>query len=123
MMNLKAFNVLLAQAGQAAAPAAETAGQAQAPNPTGEMIKMIGMLAIFGLMMYFMIFRPQQKKQKDHDSMLKALKEGDKVMTTSGILGVVISIKERSVTLRSADTKMEVVKSAIAEVLNDSSKS
>ena len=49
-------------------------------------------------------------------AMLKAIRGGDKVMTSSGIIGVVITVKEKSVTLRSADSKFEVAKSAIAEI-------
>src|SRR3954452_18988551 len=87
-----------------------------APNPTGEMIKMVGMIALFGVMMYLLMIRPQQKKAREHDTLLKTLRAGDKVVTTSGILGVVLSIRDKSVSLRSADTKLEVLKSAIAEV-------
>lgn len=80
------------------------------------MIKMVGMIALFGVMMYLLMIRPQQKKAREHDTMMKGLRAGDKVVTTSGILGVVLSIKDRSVSLRSADTKLEVLKSAIAEI-------
>ena len=48
--------------------------------------------------------------------MLKALRAGDKIVTTSGIIGVVLSIKDKSVSIRSADTKLEILKSAVAEV-------
>jgi preprotein translocase subunit YajC len=90
--------------------------QAMAPNPTGEMIKLVGMVALFGVMMYMLMIRPQQKKAREHDTMMKAIRAGDKVVTTSGIMGVVLSIKDKSVSIRSADTKLEVLKSAIAEV-------
>ena len=90
--------------------------QQTAPNPTGEMIKLVLMVAIFGVMMYFLMIRPQQTKAREHDSLMKGLKAGDKVVTTSGIIGVVLSIRDKSVSLRSADTKLEVLKSAIAEV-------
>jgi len=90
--------------------------QPMAPNPTGEMIKMVGMIALFGVMMYLLMIRPQQKKAKEHDTLMKGLRPGDKVVTTSGILGVVLSIKDKTVSLRSADTKLEVLKSAIADV-------
>ena len=55
--------------------------------------------------------------------MLKALRAGDKIVTTSGIIGVVLSIKDRSVSLRSADTKLEILKSAVAEVTERSGES
>ena len=70
------------------------------------------MIVIF----YFVLIRPQQKKAKEHQQLLKTVKAGDKVLTSGGILGVIITVKEKTVTLRSADTKLEVTKSAIAEI-------
>lgn len=65
---------------------------------------------------YFAILRPQQKRQKKHDTLMKSVKAGDKVTTTSGIIGIVVTVKERSVSIRSADTKLEVLKTAISEI-------
>ena len=87
-------------------------GAAGGPSP---MVTLIPFALIF-VIMYFMVIRPQQKKAREHDTLMKGLRAGDKVVTTSGILGVVLSIKDRSVSIRSADTKLEVLKSAIAEV-------
>jgi preprotein translocase subunit YajC len=77
-----------------------------------QMFPFVLMIVVF----YFILIRPQQKKAKQHQELLKQIKAGDKVVTTSGIIGTVISVKERSVSLRSADTKLEVLKSAVAEV-------
>ena len=65
---------------------------------------------------YFAILRPQQKRQKQHDLLMKSIKAGDRVTTTSGIIGTVVTVKDKSVSLRSADTKLEVLKSAISEI-------
>ena len=65
---------------------------------------------------YFAILRPQQKRQKQHDQLMKTIKAGDKVTTSSGIIGIVVTVKDKSVSLRSADTKLEVLKSAISEI-------
>ncbi|MBK7999580.1 MAG: preprotein translocase subunit YajC [Verrucomicrobia bacterium] len=65
---------------------------------------------------YFAILRPQQKRQKAHDTMMKSIKAGDKVTTSGGIIGIVITVKDRSVSIRSADTKLEVLKTAISEI-------
>jgi preprotein translocase subunit YajC len=92
------------------------AQQQTIPNPTGEMVKMLGLMGFMALAMYFLMFRPQQKKAREHTEMLKTIKNGDRIVTTSGILGTIIGIKEKSVSLRSADTKLEVLKSSIAEV-------
>ena len=85
-------------------------------DPRAGMAQTLGLMVFMGLAMYFLMFRPQQKKAREHAALLKTLKNGDRIVTTSGILGTVIGIKDKSVSLRSADTKLEVLKSSIAEV-------
>ncbi len=87
------------------------------PDPKAQMLQMVGLLVLMGVMFYFAIFRPQQKKAKEHETLMKALKAGDKVVTNSGILGIVVSIKDKTVTLRSADAKFEILKGSISEVV------
>ncbi len=87
-----------------------------APNPKGETIKMVGMMTLLAGSFYFILLRPQQRKAKDHAEVLKTLKPGDKVLTSGGILGVIVTVKEKSVSLRSADSKFEVLKSAISDI-------
>jgi preprotein translocase subunit YajC len=67
---------------------------------------------------YLMMIRPQQKKQKVWAQMLSELKAGDKITTTGGVRGTIISLKDDALILRVAPDgiKMEVVKSAIASV-------
>jgi preprotein translocase subunit YajC len=103
-MTLNGLNVLLADQ------------QVLEPNPAGQQIKFVVMMAAFAAIMWFLMIAPQRKKAKEQDLMLKGLHSGDKIVTTSGIIGVILSIKDKSVSLRSADTKLEVLKSAIAEV-------
>ena len=67
--------------------------------------------------MYFILFRPQQQQRTRHATLLKNLKSGDKVVTASGIVGVVITVKDKTVSLRSADAKMEITKSSVAEII------
>ncbi len=78
----------------------------------------VNMFPLFLLLFafYFAILRPQQKRQKAHDVLMKSVKAGDKVTTSGGIIGVVVTVKDRSVSIRSADTKLEVLKSAISEI-------
>lgn len=90
-------------------------GQASTPIYM-QMIPFVLMIVVF----YFILIRPQQKKAKQHQELLKQIKPGDKVITSSGIIGTVITVKERSISLRSADTKLEVLKSAISEVTDRS---
>ncbi len=68
------------------------------------------------VVMYLMVIMPQQKKAKQHAALLKALKPGDKIVTNSGIVGVVVGLRDHYVTIRSEDTKLELLKSAIQEV-------
>ena len=92
--------------------AAETVEGAPQVNPLVQFMPIILMFVIF----YFLLIRPQQKKQKDLQAMITNLKKGDKVVTTGGILGVVSSLQDDYVviTVGESDTKLEVLKSAIA---------
>jgi len=77
---------------------------------------MIPLLLVM-VFLYFAMIAPQRKRAKQHEEMLKTLKSGDRVSTTSGIVGVIVSVKDRSVSLRSDDSKLEVLKTAISEVI------
>jgi preprotein translocase subunit YajC len=105
-MDLNGVQTFLAQAAPAGA----------VPDPRAQMIQTVGLFALMGVMLYFVMIRPQQKKAKEQAELLKGVKPGDKVMTSSGIVGVVVTVKDKTFTLRSADTKLELVKSAISEI-------
>ncbi len=92
------------------------ADAAPAGNTT-DMLRTLGPLGIMIFVFYFLLIRPQQKKAKEHENLLKTLKAGDKVSTTSGIIGVIVSVKDKSVTLRSSDAKFELLKSAVTEII------
>ncbi len=67
---------------------------------------------------YVFLIRPQKQKDKEHQEMLKALAKNDEVVTTGGIHGTVVNIKDKTVTLRIDDNaRMEVEKSCIAQIL------
>lgn len=108
-MSLTGWNIILAQA-----PAA--AGGAQPLSPTGQMVQMVGYLALMGIVFYMLLIRPQSKKAKEHAAMLKTMKSGDKVVTNGGVVGTVVTVKDKTVSIRSADTKLEVLKSAVTEI-------
>ncbi len=55
--------------------------------------------------------------------MLKSIRAGDKILTTGGIIAVVVTVKEKSLSIRSADSKMEVARSAVAEITERSGES
>lgn len=89
-------------------PPAQTPGQQ--PNPIIALLPFILMFVIF----YFLLIAPQRKKQKEHTNMLAKLKKNDEVVTTGGIYGTVVNVKDNSVTLKVDDNvKIEVQKSAI----------
>ncbi len=73
-------------------------------------------LGLLVVVFYFVLIRPQQKKAREHAELLKAVRAGDKIVTSGGVVGVVLSVKEKTLTIRSADAKFEVTKSAIAEI-------
>ena len=87
------------------------------PNPTAQLVQMLGMFALMGVIFYFMLIRPQRTRAKQHEAMMQQLKSGDKIVTSGGIVGVVISVKEKTVSIRSADAKMEILKSAVSDVV------
>ena len=95
---------------------AEASPQGTQPNPTAQTLHLLGTMVFVFVVMYLILFRPQQKKAKEHERLLKTLKPKDKVVTTGGILGIIVSVQERTVTIRSADTKLEVLKSAVSEI-------
>lgn len=76
----------------------------------------IGMMVFFVLIFYVMLIRPQQKKAKEQAELIKALKAGDKVVTAAGLVGVVVGIKDNTVTIRSGESKLEITKSAVTDV-------
>ena len=123
------WNVILADASapaQSAASAPPAQGvstqQVASPGQSGQQPQPffsspLVLLVLIAVMMYFMLFRPQQQRAKQMAKLLASLKSGDKVVTSSGIVGVVITVKDKTVSLRSADAKMEVTKSSVTEIL------
>jgi len=84
------------------------------PSPFSMLLPILGMLLIF----YFLMIRPQQKRQKEVQKMLAAVKKGDRVLTASGLYGTVAGIKDDVVVLQIADNvKVEMVKSAVTGVV------
>ena len=93
--------------------------QAKQPQqgPEGFIITMVLMIIIF----YFLLIRPQTKREKDRRNMVDALKSGDSVVTRGGVVGSVQSVKDTTVSIRSLESKFEVEKHAIERVIADKS--
>ena len=96
-------------------------GSAEGAGAAGGSGQMMTTFVTFGLailIFYFLIIRPQNKKQKEAKKMLEALKKGDKVVSIGGIHGTVVSVKETTTVVKVDDnTKLEFTKSAIASVV------
>lgn len=104
------WNVVLAQTQEGADPAAAPPG----PSGLGGMLPMI---LIFFAIMYFLMIRPNQKRERERRQMLAALSKGDKVVTTGGICGSVVGLTERTVVLRVDDNvNVEFLRGAISQV-------
>ena len=112
-MSFKSLDIMLADVAQ----------PATLPNPNGQIAMMIGYVVIIGFAFYFLSIRPQSRKAKEHAAMLSAMKPGDKVVTSGGVVGTIVSVKDRTVALRSAETKIEVLKSAVSEITERSGES
>ena len=80
---------------------------------------MLPMFVIIFVIMYFMVIRPQQKKAKDHQELLNRLKKNDEVMTSGGIYGKVVDLKDTIVTIEVApNVRIRVARAQIATVLS-----
>lgn len=85
----------------------------------GPLVTILPFILIF-VIMYFMVIRPQQKKGKEHHEMLSKLKRNDEVMTSGGIYGKVIDLKETVVTLEVApNVRIRVHRPQISAVLTE----
>ena len=81
----------------------------------GAFVIQIGLfIAIF----YFLLIRPQRRQQEQHKQLLASLQRGDRIVTSSGIVGEVVHIKEDTVTIRSGEAKFEILRSGVASITN-----
>jgi preprotein translocase subunit YajC len=91
-----------------------------APTSTGSPLTTFIPFGLVIVIFYFLIIRPQNKKQKETERMLSALKKGDRVVTIGGIHGVIQTVKESTVVVKvDDDTKLEFSRSAVSTVVAD----
>jgi len=93
----------------------------QAAQPLSQVYTVVPMVLMF-VLAWFLLIRPAQTQRREQEAMRKALKPGDKVMTTGGIYGVVTRVRDDSdrMSVRVADgVQIELAKSAIASVVSD----
>ena len=92
--------------------------QAQSTPSGASALVQLAPLALLMAAMYFLVFAPQRKKQKEHEKMLGELKSGDEVVTSGGIYGTITSVRDDRFTIRIGDsTKVEVGKGFISTVV------
>lgn len=93
---------------------------AAAPAQQGGGASMLIMLLIFGVVFYFMIYRPQAKRVKEHKSLMSALSKGDEVLTQGGLVGKIVKVSDEKdflVISIAEGTEVTVQKSAVSAVL------
>ena len=79
------------------------------------MVQMVLIFAIF----YFLLIRPQAKERRRHEDMLTKIKKGDEIVTNGGIIGTVVHVEEKRLTVKTAEnTRLTIDRSRIAAVLN-----
>ena len=103
---------------------------AQAAQEKADKVEGPGLITSFlpiiliGVFFYFLIILPGRRERQQRQSLISALKVNDKIVTTGGILGVVLNIKEGAdeITIKSGDAKLTVLRSAIARVQTEADK-
>src|SRR3954464_3170285 len=96
--------------------------QAPGPSPSGagsSLISMLPFVFIF-VIMYYVMLRPQMRRQKEQAKLVAALKTGDRVVTASGIHGLISNVKDTTVIVKVADNvKLEMEKTAVTNVVKN----
>ncbi len=95
-------------------PAQPVTGTGQGPRSTGILGSLLPLILIFAVL-YFVMVLPQQRRQKKHQQMLQSLKRGDRIVLSSGILGIVSEVREATLLVKIAEnTVIEVEKGSVA---------
>ena len=102
--------------------------QATSPSPGGSLTPFLFQLAAISAIIYFFMIRPQQKQRKQHEERLRNLKRGDLIVTSGGIVGEIVHMKdpggaERAmddqITIKSAESRLIIERGRIAKVLGE----
>lgn len=75
-------------------------------------------IGLFIAIFYFILIRPQRRQQQEHKQLLASLQRGDRIVTSSGIVGEVVHIKDDEVTIRSGEAKFVILRSGVASITN-----
>jgi preprotein translocase subunit YajC len=92
----------------------------QGGNPEGGLFSTMIMFALIIGIFYFLILRPQQKRQKERQKLLEALKKGDKVVTSAGMYGTIAGLDEKTALVQVAEgVKIKFERSAIGSIVRE----
>lgn len=95
--------------------------QPQQGDGGGGITSTLIMFGLIFLIFYFMIIRPQQKRQKERQKMLDAIKKGDKVITAGGVHGTVVGVEDRTILVQIADNvKVKVERGSVSSIVGES---
>ena len=87
------------------------------PTPAANPIMNLFPLILIFVIFYFLLIRPQKKQEKEHQKLLKALDKNDQVVTSGGIHGTIVNVKDKTVTLRvDENVKIEIETNCISVV-------
>ena len=75
-------------------------------------------IGLFIAIFYFLLIRPQREQQKKHKALLESLQKGDQIVTSGGVVGEVIHIKDNQVTVKSGEARLVIVRSAVQSITN-----
>jgi len=90
--------------------------QAEAPPEPSPLMTFFPFILIF-VLFYFVLIRPQQKRQKEHQKLVAALKTGDRVVTNAGIHGIISNVKDNTIVIKVADNvKIEFDRASVTNV-------
>jgi preprotein translocase subunit YajC len=97
---------------------AQGGGCARGGEGEGNMLYSFLPIILIFVIFYFLLIRPQQKRQREHQTMLDRISKGDRVITSGGLYGTVVGVKDNIVVLRVADdVKMEFAKSSVTAIV------
>lgn len=101
-----------------AADLAYAAAQPPGGQGSGAMVTQLVFFGAIFAIFYFLLIRPQQRQKRERENMLRAVKRGDRVVTTGGIFGTVTGLSDQTITLRIADqVKVEFERGAIGRIV------
>ena len=84
---------------------------------SGMTVLLLQVGAIFAIF-YFFIIRPQRRQRDEHEKLLSSLQKGDRIVTSGGIVGEVVYLKDNEVTIKSGEAKLVILRSNVATITN-----